>query len=48
MTTIDFITDLFCCVDDKLTQADKNQNILKPNCIRPKWLRLRYFSRSKG
>ena len=25
MTTIDFITDLFCCVDDKLTQADTNQ-----------------------
>ncbi len=25
MTTIDFITDLFCCVDDKLTQTDKNQ-----------------------
>ena len=25
MTTIDFITDLFCCVDDNLTQANKNQ-----------------------
>ena len=25
MTTIDFITDLFCCVDDKLTQDNKNQ-----------------------
>ena len=25
MTTIDFITDLFCCVDDELTQTDNNQ-----------------------
>ena len=25
MTTIDFITQLFYCVDDKLTQADNNQ-----------------------
>ena len=25
MTTIDFITQLFCCVDDKLTQQNKNR-----------------------
>ena len=25
MTTVDFIIDLFCCVDDKLTQENKNQ-----------------------
>ena len=25
MTTIDFITQLFCCVDDKLTQQNNNQ-----------------------
>lgn len=25
MTTVDFITDLFCCIDDKLTQTNTNQ-----------------------
>ena len=29
MTTVDFITHLFCRVDDKLTQHQKNQNIVK-------------------
>ena len=31
MTTIDFITQLFCRVDDKLTQANKNQKHAKAN-----------------
>lgn len=29
MTTIDFITHLFCRVDDKLTQHEKTKNITK-------------------
>ena len=31
MTTIDFITDMFCCVDDKLTQQAKNQKHTQAN-----------------
>ncbi len=31
MTTIDFITQLFCRVDDKLTQANKNQKHTQAN-----------------
>ena len=31
MTTLDFITQLFCRVDDKLTQANKNQKHSKAN-----------------
>ena len=31
MTTIDFITDVFCCVDDKLTQQAKNQKHTQAN-----------------
>ena len=31
MTTLDFITQLFCRVDDKLTQANKNQKHTKAN-----------------
>ena len=31
MTTIDFITQLFCRVDDKLAQANKNQKHTKAN-----------------
>jgi hypothetical protein len=31
MTTIDFITQLFCCVDDKLTQHQKNQKHTQAN-----------------
>ncbi len=31
MTIIDFITQLFCCVDDKLTQHQKNQEHTQAN-----------------
>ena len=31
MTTIDFITQLFCCVDDKLTKHNKNQKQTQAN-----------------
>ena len=31
MTPVDFITQLFCCVDDKLTQHNKNQKQTQAN-----------------
>ena len=31
MTIIDFITQLFCCVDDKLTQQNKNRKQTQAN-----------------
>ncbi len=31
MTTVDFITQLFCRVDDKLTQQNKNQKHSQAN-----------------
>ena len=38
MTTIDFITQLFIEVDDKLTKENKNQKHAKAISIRLKWL----------
>ena len=36
MTIEDFTTELFCRVDDKLSQHGKNRKHSKPNSIHPK------------
>ena len=50
MTIEDFIIELFCRVDDKLSQRGKNRkhSQAKPNSIRPKWLPLPCSLHSKA
>ena len=49
MTIVDFITELFCCVDDKLSQHGKNHkhSQAKLRLIRLKWLPLPCSLRSR-
>ena len=48
MTTIDFITDLFCCVDDKLTQDNINHKHTQAKLYPSEVITLALLFRSKG
>ena len=48
MTIVDFITELFCCVDDKLSQHGKNHKHSQVSlAIHLKWLPLPCSLRSR-
>ena len=47
MTTVDFITELFCRVDEQLQKSNKGKNTVRPNSIPVKSLHCRCYLRSR-